>query len=93
MICCRDVTEGRDQGYLLSKLSCAELKSEMRGAPGWLRALELPGWKRHRGKEQLLEWLRSDGGSWLLEHLSSSYISLSIISVVGFRSIEWPEAS
>ena len=63
MICCRGVTEGRDQGSVaLVVLSGAEV-SRMGGALGWLRVLALPGRKRHQGKARLLEWFRSDGDS------------------------------
>jgi len=38
---------------------------------GTPESIEATGWKCHQGEEQLLEWLRSDRGFWLLEHVSS----------------------
>jgi len=60
---------------LLLKLSCAKLRSPKWESSEMPRALELLGWKRPLGEERLLEWLWSNGGFWLLGHMSSSCVS------------------
>ena len=67
MICCRGVTEDGDQGWFVVEIIlCGALVSGMRWTPGWLGASEIAGWKCPWGGKQLLEWLWSGGGFWLL---------------------------
>ena len=73
MICYRGVTESGDHGWSVAEVILCGAEVSGRGrAPGWLRASELPRWKCPRGKEQLLEWLQSDEGFYLLGHVASS---------------------
>ena len=66
---CRLMAKTRDR--ILSSVLCGANIFEW-GASGWPRASELPGWKRPRGEEQLLECLQSGEGFWVFRHVASS---------------------
>ena len=71
MICCHGVIKGRDQEKSIAMVVlCGTEASLMGKSLRWLSALELQGWKGSRKEERLLEWLQSDGGYWLLGHVS-----------------------
>ena len=74
MIYSHDIAKGGDRGWSVVEiiLYIAEA-SRKEWTPGRLWASELPGWKCPLSEEQLLKWIWSDGGFWLLGHVSSFY--------------------
>jgi len=87
MIYCRGVIEGENLGWSVAEVMlCGVEVSGMGKAPEWLRVSELHGWKRSRGEGQLLEWLWSDGDSWLQGHMSSMCESQILTTTDALRS-------